>query len=58
MTKTERTAARVAAYRARGWSFRRIETRLRKTLGLRKPGNGTKAFRAVNTYVAVEMIGA
>jgi hypothetical protein len=38
---------RVIELRNEGLSFREIEARLQRTLGLAKAGNGTKAFRLV-----------
>lgn len=46
MTKNQ-TIRRVKELRAAGVSFRAIEAKLMKTLGLAKPGNGTTAFRLV-----------
>ena len=46
MTKNQ-TIRRVKELRNEGLSFRAIEVRLRRTLGLSKPGNGTTAFRLV-----------
>lgn len=47
MTSKNRThiLRRVLALRAQGVSFRAIEERLTKSLGLEQPGNGTKALR-------------
>ncbi len=44
MTKNQ-LVRRVKELRKQGVSFRAIEARLTKTLGLAEPGNGTKAFR-------------
>lgn len=46
MTKNQ-LIRRVKELRKAGVSFREIEARLTKTLGLSKPGNGTVAFRLV-----------
>ncbi len=40
-----RIIARVKQLRAQGETFRGIEARMPKSLGLKRPGNGTKAFR-------------
>ena len=47
MTKNQ-TRRRVLQLRRSGFSFRAIEAKLTKTLGLSEPGNGTKAFRVAN----------
>lgn len=44
MTKSQ-IARRVKQLRKAGVTFRGIEQRLTKTLGLARPGNGTTAFR-------------
>jgi hypothetical protein len=46
MTKNQ-LVKRIKQLRKQGVSFRAIEARLTKTLGLSEPGNGTKAFRTL-----------
>jgi len=48
MTKNQ-TRRRVLQLVREGYSFRVIEQKLTKTLGLKRPGNGTKAFRVANS---------
>ncbi len=46
MTKNQ-AIKRAKELRKAGFSFRAIEAKLTKSLGLDKPGNGTAAFRAL-----------
>ncbi len=46
MTKNQ-IVRRVKELRKQGVTFRAIEARLVKTLGLKQPGNGTRAYRLV-----------
>lgn len=47
MSRT-RIVRRVKQLRKAGVSFREIEARLTKTLGMSAPGNGTRAYRLLN----------
>lgn len=52
MTSKIQIVRRINELRSAGVSFRDIEAKLTKTLGMKKPGNGTRAFRIAQRRAA------